>query len=186
MHIPDEVIDKIVAARDIYVAFMFDFDYDLTESEVLGVFTVYKNAQEAIMKKVYVDKLKYNHFLSPHKRYEKRHRTFNYDNDLLYDSWKSFHMADYMIQTWKQDDPSGKLKVEYFNVDKWLKEYLDEDINKTDERRQQFGTWSTKDCFPKEWYNLFDVDKKTFIPKSTNDKWIAKFGYRDVGYTLAF
>ena len=188
MHIPDDIIDKIAAAREVYVVFKFDFQYELTNAAVLGVFTTKTNAKTTIIKDIIKKYLKYDYILNPGKRFslENRRRWYNEasENDKqIVDTWRGSYMAEYSIETWHQDYPNSKKETEYCNIETWVKRYLSEDMSKTEERCGELARLGKSGDYPVEWYDMFGTTiEKYNVPckEEMIKEWINRFGQYDI------
>ena len=171
MNLSDDIIEKILIYRRLYIALKIEFDYNSTYTEVLGIYGLQKDAQNAVIYEALKD-INYEYY-DPAKRYE------------FYDKWRDrwinySGMHEYRVETWKQNDRHGLENTEYFNFDYHVKNRItDNDILSTDSKMLlQILRTNNDNC-----YEFFSDSFLSYSQITDRISWQKIYGHVDVSDT---
>ena len=174
MHLPDDIIEKILVMREVYIV--------MKCGNCMGIYGIEKDAKKCIISQVLKNELVDFEHYDPMKRY---HLDEDYPRNEEFpekweDIWTSYNgISNFKIETWKQNDPNGRLNESYFNFDEYLKSYIvNNDLTST-ETKDLIIDW--KQNPPYETFSeLFSYSQPNqFNKKGDRGTWQDKHGKKE-------
>ena len=162
---PQDIIERILHMREIYIVIRSKPCYELSTWNILGFYNTLKEAQEKIVTFVlakYIDKTLYD----PTKRFWQTQPSKN----IWIDRWQNtIGIDDYSIEIWKPsvEHPSQTI---YFNIDVYIKTYIIENRLSSDAVMHLFEKWKESPHL-EELYSCFSPEQCRTCPKVDCKDW---------------
>lgn len=168
----DDVVERILKRREVYVVVKRTYDYECSASKVLGIFGIFKDAQAVVVRDA-LSGLDFNYY-DPTKRYFELEETMK-----IIDRWVRHEgISDYDIEVWKQDVAhEGLHHTFHFNFDAYLKNMIADDLMPSHEVKRMLCSWVKR--FPEELYGVFSEEEARFRSSTDRQAWRSTFGHKN-------
>lgn len=173
--LPDDIIEKILNHRSVFVATEHSPAYEFSTWACKGVFNTLVTAQDAVIKLAikHTDENVYN----PAKRYFNTdwYGTITPTVPRWDDGWASaLGIPYYRIEEWKLDE-SKKVSTMYFNADAFIKRHISKHCATSTEACELLETWREEP--PYDLFRLcFGPTEEKFRSMDNREEWQAKYG----------
>lgn len=172
MSLPDDIIERILQMRDIYIAIKYNPCYEFSTWDIIGIFNNLKDAQMNIINYVIkkdIDESLYN----PKNRFYLNKYGFLEEKERWVDKWQNtIGVSDYRIEVWTPNlnKPSNTF---HFNFDNYVKNHIIEQKLNTDQVKEQIDSWRKSPNYI-EFIKLFSQEKSRIkCPHIERESWYA-------------
>lgn len=171
MSLPDEIIEKILQMREIYIAIKHIPCYELSTWDIIGIFNTFKEAQISIIDYVVkedIDETLYN----PKQRFYLHKYGLLEEKGRWEDKWQNtIGVSEYRIEIWTPNVDNKPSNTFYFHIDNYIKNHIIEKQLNNDHIKELIESWRKSPNYA-EMFQLFSQEKsKIQCPHIEHDKW---------------
>ncbi len=175
MSLPNDIIEKILLMKEIYIVIRYDPCYEFSTWNILGIFNNLKDAQHKIID-YFLEKNINEKLYDPTKRFELRKRGIFEEQEYWSDSWEyTIGVSDYRIETWRPNEEKS-INTLNFNIDSYIKNHIIKEKLSSEQVTDLFNSWRQSKDYEK-FIELFSDKKDINCAKINKEDWYASLNF---------